>query len=210
MTDPTVRRSSFDRWPFDPARLPFYYGWVVLVVASLGVLASVPGQTAGVSVFTDDLIGSTGLSRLQLAIAYLIGTGASGLVLPRAGRSIDLHGARKVALVATVGLAATLVGLSLVVTMPTWVGLPVMSVGFGFLRFTGQGLLTLTSRTMLSQWFDQLITDRKYRIERCHRILENEADIASAHFPQRFRVKVEQVLPFENCRSRHDFCGRHR
>ena len=31
----------------------------------------------------------------------------------------------------------------------------VLSVGFGLLRFTGQGLLTLSSRTMISQWFDR-------------------------------------------------------
>ncbi len=59
-------------------RFRFYYGWIVLVVGSIGVLASVPGQTAGVSVFTDHLTDATGLSRLQLSIAYLIGTGSSG------------------------------------------------------------------------------------------------------------------------------------
>ena len=30
-----------------------------------------------------------------------------------------------------------------------------MSVGFGCLRFSGQGLLTLASRTMVAQWFDR-------------------------------------------------------
>ena len=30
-----------------------------------------------------------------------------------------------------------------------------MSLGFGCLRFTGQGLLTLSSRTMVSQWFER-------------------------------------------------------
>lgn len=146
---------SIDRWPFDPSKTRFYYGWVVLVVGSFGVLASVPGQTAGVSVFTDHLTEATGLSRLQLSIAYLIGTGTSGLLLSRGGRAIDRHGSRKVAVVAVLGLATTLVGLSLVGPMSTAVGLAVMSVGFGCLRFTGQGLLTLTSRTMISQWFDK-------------------------------------------------------
>jgi MFS family permease len=144
-----------DRWPFDPSRFRFYYGWVVLFVGSLGVLASIPGQTAGVSVFTDELTVTTGLSRLQLSIAYLIGTGSSAVLLPRAGRSIDRYGSRRVALVAVVGLSLTLVGLSTVGPMSTAVGMVVMSVGFGFLRFTGQGLLTLTSRTMISQWFDR-------------------------------------------------------
>lgn len=143
------------RRPFDPGRSPVYYGWVILVVGTLGMLASVPGQTAGVSVFTDHLTGATGLSRLQLATAYLIGTTASGLLLPIGGRWIDLLGARVVAFGATLGLAATITMLSLVGPMSSGVGLFVMSVAFGCLRFSGQGLLTLSSRTMISQWFDR-------------------------------------------------------
>lgn len=127
----------------------------MLVVGSIGVLASVPGQTAGVSVFTDQLTETTGLSRLELSIAYLIGTGTSGLLLPRAGRAIDRHGSRRVAGAAVIGLAITLVGLSAVGPMTTTMGMVVMSLGFGCLRFTGQGLLTLTSRTMISQWFER-------------------------------------------------------
>jgi predicted MFS family arabinose efflux permease len=149
-----VERSP-GRWPFDPAKVGIYYGWVVLVAGTIGVIASVPGQTAGVSVFTDHLSDGTGLSRLQLSIAYLLGTGTSGLLLPRGGRAIDRSGSRVVALAAVVGLAATLVGLSFVGRMPPAVGIAVMSLGFGCLRFSGQGLLTLSSRTMISQWFDR-------------------------------------------------------
>ena len=149
------RARSGGRWPFDPSGLPFYYGWIIVVVGSIGVFASIPGQTAGVSVFTDDLTATTGLSRLELSIAYLIGTGASGVVLPLGGRAIDRRGPRVVALVATIGLAATVTGLSLVGPMSNLVGLVVMSIGFGFLRFCGQGLLTLSSRTMVSQWFER-------------------------------------------------------
>lgn len=154
-TDEPAVVPTIDRWPFDPSRFRFYYGWVVLVVGSLGVLASVPGQTAGVSVFTDSLTQTTGLSRLELSIAYLIGTGTSGFLLPRGGRAIDRYGSRRVAGVAVIGLSATLVGLSTVGPMSTAVGMFVMSLGFGCLRFTGQGLLTLTSRTMISQWFER-------------------------------------------------------
>jgi OFA family oxalate/formate antiporter-like MFS transporter len=143
------------RRPFDPGRLPVYYGWVIVLVGTLGMLASVPGQTAGVSVFTDHLIEATGLSRLQLAAAYFIGTTASGFVLPTAGRWIDRVGSRVVAIVAVVGLAATITALSFVGPMGSATGLVVMSIGFGFLRFTGQGLLTLSSRTMISRWFDR-------------------------------------------------------
>lgn len=149
----TPRRPG--RWPFDPARTRIYYGWVVLAAGTIGAVASVPGQTAGVSVFTDHLADGTGLSRLQLSIAYLVGTGSSGFLLPRGGRAIDRYGSRVVAAGATIGLAATLVGLSLVGPMSTLAGMAVMSVGFGCLRFSGQGLLTLASRTMIAQWFDR-------------------------------------------------------
>jgi predicted MFS family arabinose efflux permease len=140
LATPRVERSP-GRWPFDPAKVGIYYGWVVLVVGTIGVIASVPGQTAGVSVFTDHLSDGTGLSRLQLSIAYLLGTGTSGLLLPRGGRAIDRSGSRVVALAAVVGLAATLVGPSFVGRMPPAVGIAVMSLGFGCLRFSGQGLL---------------------------------------------------------------------
>ncbi|MEM8747211.1 MAG: MFS transporter, partial [Actinomycetota bacterium] len=142
------------RRPFDPARLPFYYGWIVLVAGTIGAVASVPGQTAGVSVFTDDLTDATGLTRLQLAIAYLVGTGTSGLLLGPGGRAIDRFGARVVSLAATLGLALTVTGLSFVGSMGIAAGFVAMSIGFGCLRFSGQGLLTLASRTMIAQWFD--------------------------------------------------------
>ncbi len=143
------------RKPFDPGRLPFYYGWVVLVVGTVGMLASFPGQTAGVSVFTEHLSDTTGLSRLQLATAYLIGTTSSGLLLPFGGRWVDVFGSRVVAFGATIGLAGTLVVLSFVGPMSAGTGLVMMSIAFGFLRFFGQGLLTLSSRTMIAQWFDR-------------------------------------------------------
>lgn len=158
MTDSglVIRRPATPgHWPFDPGRVTIYYGWVVLIAATVGMIASAPGQTTGVSVFTDPLTASTGLGRLELSIAYLVGTGASGVMLPRGGRLLDRYGARVIAFAATCGLAATLTGFSLVGPMPTPIAFVVLSVGFGALRFTGQGLLTLSSRTMLAQWFDR-------------------------------------------------------
>ena len=75
------RRGGWDpEQPFRPSALPFYYGWVVLAVSTVGLVMSAPGQTIGVAVFTEDLLSVTGLSRLQLSNAYLIGTLASGLL----------------------------------------------------------------------------------------------------------------------------------
>jgi len=152
-------------FPFRPAALPFFYGWVVLGATTLGVLCSIPGQTMGVSVFTNPLLEATGLSRVAFSNAYLVGTVASGLALTAGGAWLDRFGVRRTVLAACLGLAATLGFLSAidvagarlaaalggVAREPvTWT---LLAVGFTALRFTGQGMLTLASRTTLARWF---------------------------------------------------------
>ena len=51
----------------------------------------------GFSVFTDVLIEELGLSRVQLSLAYCLGTVASGLTLPWLGRVLDRWGERRMA-----------------------------------------------------------------------------------------------------------------
>ncbi|MEL6470899.1 MAG: MFS transporter [Cyanobacteria bacterium J06623_4] len=153
-------------FPFSPAKFPIFYGWVIVVASILGVLTSIPGQTIGVSVFTDHLIAATGLSRLQLANAYLIGTLTSGCLLPFGGKLLDRLGARRVAVLAAMGLGLTLCYLAqcdrLSITLSSWLPLTSTTVaaallvmGFVSLRFCGQGMLTMTSRTMLGKWFEK-------------------------------------------------------
>ena len=152
--------------PFQPRSLPLFYGWVILGATSLGLLMSIPGQTAGVSVFTDDLIAATGLSRLGLSSAYLIGTITSGLLLPFGGVLLDRLGARLVVIVSALWLGLTLVYLSLSDRLAAWIAgaMPldpvaiafvVLCVGFVNLRFSGQGMLTMVSRITLGKWFNR-------------------------------------------------------
>ena len=47
-----LRRSQGD-WPFRAGRSPFYYGWVIAAVSTLGFIMSIPGQTMGMAVFAD-------------------------------------------------------------------------------------------------------------------------------------------------------------
>ena len=162
-----MKRSIFrPDFPFSPAAFPIFYGWVIVVASVLGVLTSIPGQTIGVSVFTDHLISATGLSRLQLANAYLVGTLTSGCLLPFGGKLLDRLGARRVVVLAAVGLGVTLCYLALCdrisfflsdylpFTAPT-IAAVVLVLGFVSLRFCGQGMLTMTSRSTLGKWFDK-------------------------------------------------------
>lgn len=154
-------------FPFQPRQVPLFYGWVILGATTLGTIMSIPGQTAGVSVFTDYLIATTGLSRLALSNAYLIGTLTSGLLLPFGGVFIDLFGARLAVIGAAGWLALTLAYLSLSSCLAEWissglaavscqtVAFVVLCLGFVSLRFSGQGMLTMISRTTLGKWFDR-------------------------------------------------------
>ncbi len=154
-------------FPFRPAAFPFFYGWVVLAASTLGIVMSVPGQTMGVSVFADHILDATGLSRLELSNAYLVGTIASGLALPWGGTLVDRFGVRRMIVISSIGLAATLLFLargdaliealtSRITFAPAgWVAMAVFALGFTGLRFTGQGMLTLTSRTMVGRWFEK-------------------------------------------------------
>jgi len=146
--------------PFAPARLRFYYGWVILGLSTLGVLMSIPGQTMGVSVFTGPLLEATGVSRVGLANAYLVGTVASGLLLPLGGRLLDRFGTRVTLIASSLALGGTLTALSEVDRLAAaarldgpWASLGVLALAFALLRFSGQGMLTMASRNMVPMWF---------------------------------------------------------
>lgn len=149
--------------PFDPAKWPFFYGWMVLFWGTIGILMSMPGQTIGVSVFTEPLMDSLSISRNQLSLAYMLGTIGSSFLLPWAGRKYDRYGVRPVVVIASIGLGMVLLILSQIDTIlikmlnlsSGWVIVGVMIILFLFLRFFGQGVLTMASRNMTLQWFEQ-------------------------------------------------------
>ncbi len=148
--------------PFDVTRVPFYYGWAILLLAVLAMFSSLPGQTAGIAAFTQPLCAVTGLSDLQLSIAYLLGTATSGLVLPSAGRLVDRLGARRAYCMTTACLALTLFTLVKVLQQlkpaaefATPVFMVTMACGFLGVRFFGQGLLPIIANTLVGKWFDR-------------------------------------------------------
>lgn len=160
------KRPFHTKWtsvPFCPARFPFFYGWVIVAVSTLSIVCSIPGQTAGVGVFTDYLIEALGTSRSHLAIAYLIGTITSGLILPIAGKLLDRIGVRLMSVLSSVGLGISLLVLSQVgrinaalSSLVSWAAMPVAVGAFAFLliRFFGQGNMTMVGRVAMGKWFN--------------------------------------------------------
>ena len=139
---------------------------MVLLIGTVGVYCSIPGQTIGVSVFTDPVKDALGLSRNQFSNAYMIGTIASSLIISKAGVWFDKYGARYVAFFAALVLAIALFLCSWSVRMSqfvkellnqdTWaIPFVIMTFLFFLLRFAGQGVLTMASRNVIMIWFDK-------------------------------------------------------
>ncbi|UXX77941.1 MFS transporter [Reichenbachiella carrageenanivorans] len=156
--------TSFSNWPFHPGKSPFFYGWAIIVLGTLGITMSIPGQTMGVSTFTDSLIEALGMSRSELSFAYMCGTITSASFLTWVGAQYDKYGVRPIAILASVGMGITLLFLSqtdhIQGFLPDFLVGPVgnfliMYIGFAALRFTGQGALTLVSRNMMMKWFEK-------------------------------------------------------
>ncbi|MFP4052300.1 MAG: hypothetical protein ACLFV7_00365 [Phycisphaerae bacterium] len=62
-------KRNLNSLPFSPKAVGVFYGWVVPAVGTVGLLMSLPGQTMGVSVFTDHLLAALKLSREELSRA---------------------------------------------------------------------------------------------------------------------------------------------
>ncbi len=159
--------SNSNKFSFiDPGKSPVFYGYIVLFIGSIGILASIPGQTVGVSVFTDPLKDALGLSRNQFSNAYMIGTLLSAFFVAKAGVLFDAYGARYVAFFASLFLGISLLlcsvsveiseGIKGILHINSWmVPFGLMTILFFFIRFCGQGVLTMASRNMIMIWFDR-------------------------------------------------------
>lgn len=148
-------------------KFPFFYGYIILFSGTIGILLSAPGQTIGMSVFTDFLITDLNISRSNLSLAYLIGTLLSSFLLTYVGKFFDKFGARITATLAGFFLGLSLIYMSYLVNLVDFVkeifssinievlAFSLLTIGFFFVRFFGQGALTMSSKNMVMKWFEK-------------------------------------------------------
>ena len=128
-------------------RSPVYYGWIIALVATLGMIMTSPGQTYIVSIFIEYFIDELDISRSVISSMYTGATLAGSFALPFVGRLIDRHGARRVVLVVSVAFGSACLYLG-------WVQNAVMlGLGFVAIRLLGQGSLGLVSMNVINQWW---------------------------------------------------------
>ena len=127
----------------------FFYGWVILAVAALGIFVSGPGQSHTFSVFLVHIQADLGLSATTVSSAYAFATLVAAFGLPWMGRLLDRIGPRRMLLGVSLllGLACAAFGAA--------AGFLWLAIGFAALRFLGQGSLMLTSSNIISHWFNR-------------------------------------------------------
>ena len=124
-----------------------YYGWMIVALAALAMVATLPGRTVGLGLITESLISEFGMTRTEYAkfnmIATLLGT-AGALI---AGPLTDRFGIR-------VTLSGTLILLGcLVMTMSQWVTAATVMAFLILTRTVGQSALSTISVTSVGKWF---------------------------------------------------------
>lgn len=126
-----------------------FYGWVMLGVCAVAMIATAPGQTVLVSLFNTSFRESFNLSASGLSAAYLIGTVGAAFPLVLIGTASDRFGPRKVmaAIAVVFGLVCVCMGLV--------GGIVTLTLAFFLLRFLGQGSLGLVSSHALALWFER-------------------------------------------------------
>lgn len=128
-------------------RSPVYYGWIVLVAGTIGIMMTTPGQTTGVSIFLDYIIDDLALPRALVSLMYTFGTMTGAFILPFVGRFIDQRGPRISVIVIATLFALACVWMGFVTSLVT------LFLGFVAIRSLGQGSLSLVSLHVVNIWF---------------------------------------------------------
>ena len=135
LTDPLIQKT------------PFFYGWVILVVGTIGLTMTSPGQTYAVSIFIEYFINDLSLSRSLVSTLYTVGTLTGSFALPFVGRQIDRRGPRLMVVLISIafGLACIYMGFVQNAIM--------LGLGFVAIRMLGQGSLSVVSQIVINQWW---------------------------------------------------------
>jgi MFS family permease len=130
----------------------YYYGWVVLGVAALAMVGTLPGRTQGLGLITEPLLQDTGIDRVRFAEINLLATLTGSIFCFGIGGLVDRRGSRIV-----LTLLALLLGL-VVIAMSTVSGAVALLILITLTRGLGQSALSVVSLAMPGKWFRRRLT----------------------------------------------------
>jgi cyanate permease len=134
------------------ARRDWYYGWVVLGVAALAMVGTLPGRTQGLGLITEPLLKDIGIDRVEFAQINLFATLVGSLFCFGIGGLVDRRGSRSV----LTGIAL-LLGLVVIAMSAVSNALAILLL-ITLTRGLGQSALSVVSLAMPGKWFRRRLT----------------------------------------------------
>jgi sugar phosphate permease len=132
-------------WPFKT----LYYGWGVAFTSMIMAFATVQLYGPVLSVFVKPIGDDMGWSRTEIAFAFTVGSFLGSMFTSAVGRYLDRHGARMVATLAAMFIAAMLLGLAIM--QAPWH----MWIFFGLARGVSIAGVQLGATVAVANWFIQ-------------------------------------------------------
>jgi MFS family permease len=132
--------------------LPIYYGWVIVAVAALAMVGTLPGRTQGLGLITEPMLADLSLSRSGFATMNFWATLLGALCCLPVGRALDRFGSRVVLVFVAAGLGLTVLAMSQLATAS---GLLVLLI---LTRALGQSALSVVSISLVGKWFDRRVS----------------------------------------------------
>lgn len=133
--------------PLPTTRAPFYYGWIIVAMAAVAMVATLPGRTFGLGLITEPLLRDLRIDHVSYGMMNLVATLIGSAFCLGCGALIDRLGSR-VMLTATFALlGATVLAMSRVR------GANGLLVTLIFTRGFGQSMLSVVSLTLVGKWF---------------------------------------------------------
>jgi MFS family permease len=126
-----------------------FYGWLMVPLATLVMIASAPGQTYGFTFFNPWLRQSLSLSQTELATTYLLATLFAAAPLSFLGGMTDRLGLKRSMLSAVAAMAGACFLASAVQNAA------MLFVACLAMRMIGAGVMTLLANNTLAAWFDR-------------------------------------------------------
>ena len=135
--------------PSPPAKTGrFYYGWVVLAVASIANTIAFGAGSVSLAVFIRPMTESLGWTRTQLLAGVTFTNATNLIVAPIVGPIIDKHGARPVMLVGAIVAGISYVLLRNVTDLWQFYIIYVLATSLGIAEIG-----SLVTTTAVSKWF---------------------------------------------------------
>jgi MFS family permease len=129
-----------------------YYGWIVLGLASLAMIGTLPARTQGLGLITEPLMRDIGIGRVAYAQINLVATLIGALGCVGVGRLIDRRGSRIVLTIVAFALGIVVVAMSRVT------GVLAILILVTLTRGLGQSALSIVSLAMVGKWFRRRLT----------------------------------------------------